>query len=163
MNTTKLKAFTLYEMLVAMVVSAIVIAIAASIFILVSKQFNSFKQHATNQTKIRQLHYVLTNEMAWSNSVYLDQNYRTVTFSNDLKKSIISFDYDMVIFKNDTIAENIMFLGLFEDKEVEYGYIDALKVYYSIKGVEKQMFYSKEYDSEFYMNKQVIERSRNNY
>ena len=151
MSTTKLKAFTLYEMLVAMIVSAIVMAITASIFILVSKQFNSFRIQTDNEIKIRQLHSILMNEVAWSNRIYIDQYYKKIIFSNELKKSVISFDNEVAIFKNDTIAENILFQGFFENKEIEDGNIDALKLIYMSHNIEKQLFYYKNYDAEFYI------------
>ena len=151
MNTTKLKAFTLYEMLVAMIVSAIVMGITANVFLIVSKQFNSFRLQTDNEIKIRQLHQILINETAWSNVIYIDQYYKKIIFSNDLKKNIISFDNDVVIFKNDTIAENIIFKGYFENKEIEDGNIEALKLNYISHNIEKQLFYYKDYDAEFYV------------
>ncbi len=152
MNITKLKAFTLYEMIVVMIISAIVMALAAAVFLLVSKQFNSFKDQTDRETRIRQLYSTITNETAEYNRIYINQQAKTVTFSNELKKSIIHFNNGFITYKGDTITKGIQIFGYFKDKEVKNGYVDALKVIYTSHNMKKELFFFKEYDAAFYIN-----------
>tara|TARA_Y100001001_G_scaffold158355_1_gene177746 strand:+ start:14171 stop:14641 length:471 start_codon:yes stop_codon:yes gene_type:complete len=147
-NKTKLKAFTLSEMLVVLAITAIVVSLAFVILNLVTKQIQLISTNYINDTEVDKLENALWIDLnAYETVIYNEQN-RILYFSNSNKRITYVFSDNYSLRNQDTLIQvdglNTYFLGA----EHNTGIIDAIEL--SI-GDEK-IFVSKITDASFYLN-----------
>lgn len=70
----KLKAFTLMELLIGMIVSSIVIAIGYSTYAIIYKQFSSYKLVKNQVVECMQLNTVLQNDIQGAEFVFFNED-----------------------------------------------------------------------------------------
>ncbi len=148
--TTKIKAFTLSEMMVAIVITLLVVGMAFSVLRLVQKQMTGI---AFNLNKATQLDLL-------EQSLWLDFNrYEFIRLANDellFKNEIDSIKYEImnnVVIKDiDTFSIKVNGFEKFLDGEkVNSGYIDAIKITASKESQNKTLFIYKNNDASLYM------------
>lgn len=100
----KLKAFTIMEILISIIISSIVIALSISIYEVVIKMHLNFK-HKTEVTRnLTQLNYLLNNDFFSSDSTYV--------FDNKLELTSIANNYSVeYFFLKKTIIRNQLTLS----------------------------------------------------
>lgn len=129
----KLKAFTLMELLVGMIISSIVIAFAYSAYSLIYKQYVSYRSVKSKVIETMQLHTVMSNDFNNSeystfdsNKLKLNTTNNTLTY-NFIDSLIIRIDNELSdtfklvartiqvkpvfndVISNDTLINNIQF------------------------------------------------------
>lgn len=149
----KVKAFTLSEMLVVLVVSSLVIALAFSVLSMVRKQVITIQEN-----------YRLKQELRFFElNVIRDINTNSVTFSKNEGKLVLKGINDNIVYqfldsvvirKRDTLHISIKNKTLFLDgKVVQEGTIDAMELEVSFPFPNQTLFVQQQKDATYYLNK----------
>lgn len=127
MQSAKVKSFTLAEMLVVMIITAIVVGIAFSVLNLVQKQVRGIQKNFSKTTELS-----LFEQRLWQDF----NNHNSITYHNE--KLVMLSDNDTVTYtftkeyilrKKDTIRARLTIAKAFyKGHEIRSGPIDALKI-----------------------------------
>jgi prepilin-type N-terminal cleavage/methylation domain-containing protein len=88
---TKFKAFTLVELLVGMIISALVISFCYSAYTIIYKQFLNYKNIKTQLVNAMQLNTILTTDFITSESVFYNEDKLVL---NSLDKSFLIYSFN---------------------------------------------------------------------
>ncbi|MGY3793199.1 PulJ/GspJ family protein [uncultured Aquimarina sp.] len=133
MNTSahKIKAFTLTEMMVVLVITAIVVGLAFSVLSLVQKNMRSIENNYEYQSQIRSLEVALTIDFNKYTSIHWNAKENILSLSSPNKENRYIFTKDSVYNNQDTFRLQIKDIQyFFEGKKVNSGSIDAVKLKY---------------------------------
>ena len=100
----KLKAFTLLELLIAMVISSIVVAFGYSVYSLMYKQYLSYKKTKTEIVKTMQFNTVLTNDFYNSEEITFSENTIAI-FRKNNEPLIYTFNDNFILRKANEITD----------------------------------------------------------
>ncbi|VXB36736.1 conserved hypothetical protein [Flavobacterium sp. 9AF] len=146
---TKTKSFTLSEMLVVLIITAIVVGLAFSVLTLVRKQIFILQTNAEQTTKKELFEYKLNLDCnRYSEIKLLDDN--TLLLKSEIDSVLYTFNIPLVVLNNqDTIATNLHEITYFyKNKLVNQGRIDAIKIMIEPKkGIFKPLFIYKTNDA----------------
>ncbi|MEZ5199160.1 MAG: hypothetical protein R2764_23095 [Bacteroidales bacterium] len=94
----KLKAFTIVEIIVAMIISTFIIMIVMMVYFVLNTQFLIYKQLNEEVQKIYELHFLLQKDFDEAEAVYFnkDSNIMTLIGKKETKYQI----YDSLIVRN---------------------------------------------------------------
>ncbi|TRW21071.1 hypothetical protein FMM05_20635 [Flavobacterium zepuense] len=127
MYAAKLKSFTLSEMLVVMIITAIVVGMAFSVLSLVQKQVYIIKRNFDKTTELSLLEQRLWQDFNSHNTLNY-QNQKLVALS-DTDTITYSFSESFVLRNTDTIYAKLQIEKLlFNGREVKSGYTDAIGI-----------------------------------
>lgn len=147
----KITSFTLPEILVILLISAIVVGLAFSVLHLVQQNYNSIRKNYRISTEVQHLQQQLNLDFNRYRKITFNKDQQTLNFSHQLDSVFYSFKDDIIFRKKDTIAlvaEEFIFY--FNGLEVSSGPIDALKL--RIGGEAKtQLFIYKVNDAKTYV------------
>lgn len=147
-SKTKLKAFTLSEMLVVLAITAIVVGLAFVILNLVTKQIQLISTNYISDTEVDKLENALWIDFNAYETVNYNKQNKTLYLSNSNRRITYVFSDNYSLRNQDTLIRvdglNTFFLGAGQN----LGSIDAIEL--SI-GDEK-IFVSKKTDASFYLN-----------
>lgn len=144
----KIKSFTLSEMLVVLIITAIVVGIAFSVLSLVRKQVAKLQSDTDKNIQYDLLKNRVTFDFYKFNNIkVLDNN--QILFKSEIDSSIYEFKDDLLIVKQDTIAKNLKEVKFwYNNSEVSIGKIDAVNlVIEETKGVFRSVFVYKNNDA----------------
>lgn len=152
MLNKKIKAFTLAEMLVVLVISGIIITMTLLVLNLVQLQMKSIQTIYTKNSELNMLERVL-----WNDFNHYNLSYNSIT--NQLqgiseKDSVIYTFHEQYITRDlDTLAVVIMKKKVFLDgEEVKNSAIDAIELHTSEEIKNREIFVFKIKDAAHYMN-----------
>lgn len=151
MEQIKIKSFTLSELLVVMVITAIVVGIAFSVLNLVQKQIRGIQKNYAKTTELALLEQHLWQDFNLHyNAIYNEQ--KLLLFS-DTDTITYSFNTDYTLRNTDTIplkieVSRMYYLG----KEVQSGAIDALSVAAEKELPDYSIFVSSKHDASHFIN-----------
>lgn len=150
--TKKIESFTLAEMLVVLVISAIVVSLAIAVLMLVQKQMQSIQSIEEKKQEIIFLERALWQDFNQGRPHYqLKEKILTKYSKRDTVR--YKFNDGYVLRNDDTLKVDIKNIQFFLDgHEIKEGYVDAIGVLFSEKFHHKELFISKIKDAEFYMN-----------
>lgn len=86
----KLFAFTISELVVAMLISSIAISLAIFSFLGISKQVHRYQMSVSKQDQIQQFYTALSHDFYKSDSIYLNNNYLELISEKDYVRYQIS-------------------------------------------------------------------------
>ena len=150
---SKIKSFTLSELLVAMIITVIVVGLAFSVLNLVRRQIFVIEKN-----------YNRTTELAFfKQRIWLDFNKNRGVIYNPVDNQIIlqseldtisySFKGDFVLRNKDTLKTKIKIEKLyFGGKEIKQGTIDAISFLEEKEASDSHFFVFKKNDATFFMN-----------
>lgn len=152
-QTKKVDAFTLSEMLVVLVVSSIVISITFMVLQLVQKQVRTIRTNFKKQQQV-----VLLDRLLWqdfnSHNVHYNQSSDFLVFTNNIDTIQYAFYSDFVVRQTDTIKTAITNKALFlNGATVTNGTIDAITLYTEKLYDSNKIFAYKQKDAAYYLNK----------
>lgn len=149
-NSTKIKSFTLAELLVVMLITAIIAGLAFSVLNLVHDQIRSIENNFKKTTALSLCEQRLWQDLNTYNTVTYTQD--ILTMASDVDTITYTFNPDYIIREYDTIKSKISIEKIFyEGREVKTGNVDAIKLTSpDIKGYS--IFISKENDAALKMN-----------
>jgi len=127
MHIAKVKSFTLSEMLVVMIITAIVVGLAFSVLGLVQKQVHIIKRNFDKTTELSLLEQRLWQDFNSHNTLNY-QDHKLVAIS-DTDTVTYSFSESFVLRNTDTIYTKLQIEKLLSNgNEVKSGYIDAIGI-----------------------------------
>jgi prepilin-type N-terminal cleavage/methylation domain-containing protein len=153
MPKNKIKSFTLPELLIVMVITAVVIGMAFSVLRLVQKQIHAIE---TNFQKTS--HLALFEQKLWLdfNELYTieySENSHSLLMQSEMDTVLYSFQENYTLRNRDTLKLKLEVVKIFfEGKTVKDGNIDAISISGFKELPEYEIFVSKKNDLTFNMN-----------
>lgn len=155
MATGKLKSFTLAELLVVMIITAIVVGMAFSVLRLVQKQIHTIQ---TNFEKTSTL--VLFEQRLWQDfnephKILYDDQKQILLMTSEVDTVTYSFQEKFTMRNLDTIKLKINPNKVFfKGKEIKAGTVDAITLFAETELPDYQIFVSKKNDVTLFMNQE---------
>ncbi|MNL34387.1 hypothetical protein D3C87_1563580 [compost metagenome] len=155
MATGKLKSFTLAELLVVMIITAIVVGMAFSVLRLVQKQIHTIQ---TNFEKTSTL--VLFEQKLWQDfnephKIIYDDQKQILIMISEIDTVTYSFQEKFTMRNLDTIKLKINPNKVFfKGKEIKAGTVDAITLFAETELPDYQIFVSKKNDVTLFMNQE---------
>ena len=153
MKIKKLKAFTLSELLVVMLLTVIVVGLAFAVLNLIQKQMHLTQNNYRANTELDLLKQALwTDFRSHSQGFYYAEQQR-LSLSNAIHTVDYRFVDDYVVRQQDTFQISLAQRKLFYlGEEVASGKVDALELLTAKGRGEKLVFVYREQDAANYMN-----------
>lgn len=149
----KIRAFTLTELLVVMVISTIVISLAFLVLTMVQKQVKTIKENLYLKQAIENLDSVLWKDFNESNNVVLEKEF--ISFEKELDTVIYTLQEKVIIREKDSFFIQTNDKTFFLDGlKVENGFIDALTLEFNNIYNTNKLFVYRKKDASFYLNKE---------
>ncbi len=149
----KIKAFTLNEMLVVLLITSLVVGMAYSVLRLVQVQMGGISGNYERNTELNLLRQSLWIDFNQSDRIRFDPSKNELLLTNGLKRISYSFQEDRVIKDKDTFAIKITSLDrYFNGMKTGFGEIDAIDLYTSKELGGKRIFVFKRNATTSYMN-----------
>jgi len=127
MKPTKVQSFTLAEMLVVMIITAIVIGLAFSVLSLVQKQVHGIQKNFSKTTELSLLEQRLWQDFNQHNIISYHDHKIALLSDNDTV--YYNIDQTFVLRNTDTLHTKITITKMFNNgREVSSGTIDALSI-----------------------------------
>jgi type II secretory pathway pseudopilin PulG len=150
--TKKIKAFTLNEMLVVLLITSLVVGMAFSVLRLVQQQMDGLTHNYERNTELNLLRQSLWIDFNQCDGVWYDAPEQKLLFVNELKRVTYQFQGDYVIKERDTFFIPIDEKRIYFDGEhARFGEIDALDLRTSQEG-GRRIFVFKRNSSTSYIN-----------
>lgn len=128
--TQRIKAFTLHEMLVVLLITTLVVGMAYSVLRLVQVQMSGIASNYSEAAEIRRLKQSLWADFHSHNNVWYRNDTKEMIMANELQQVRYHFREHMVVKAQDTFMVDIRELTPYFDTEsVTNGEIDALDMY----------------------------------
>lgn len=152
MNKTKLKAFTLAEMIVVLVVASIVISMGFLVLNMVRKQVSLIQTNYQKKQEVQFFEVTLTRDFN-KRKAFFNQKKGKLTLKN--RKDSISYVFldQYIVREMDTFNLEVKNKKLFLDGvEVKGKFIDAIEISLSEQFSNKNLFIQQTKDASFYIN-----------
>lgn len=128
--TKKIKAFTLHEMLVVLLITALVVGMAYSVLRLVQIQMNGISSNYEQTTEVRLLKQRLWIDFNQYDRIWYNAANRELLLSNEIKEVTYQFQKELVLKGQDTFhVKTKELLPYFEAGTINEGEIDALDLF----------------------------------
>ena len=125
----KIKAFTLSEMIVVLLITIIVVGLAFSVLRLVQKQMGGMQKNYENGTEVNLLRQALWIDFATYPTSHYNEANNTLRFENELGYKDYIFESEWILQEKDTFNIKLKSKNFFLDgKEYASGEIDALQL-----------------------------------
>ncbi|MDC9722884.1 MAG: prepilin-type N-terminal cleavage/methylation domain-containing protein [Urechidicola sp.] len=148
----KIKSFTLSEMMVVLVISAIVISLAITVLNLVQQQIKSINTNYEKNTELRLLERALQYDFNKGEVVYNSRDSLLISHQST-DNTIYEFHKNYILRNNDTLHFKIIAIQPFVNGQpVATGAVDALSLTLMDEIKNKELFFFKPNDATFYMN-----------
>lgn len=152
MKKTKLKAFTLAEMIVVLVVASIVISMGFLVLNMVRKQVSLIQTNYQKKQEVQFFEATLTIDFNKRNA-FFDKKQEKLTLKNTKDSISYTFLDQCIVREKDTFNLEEKNKKLFLDGvEVKGGVIDAIEISLSEHFSKKQFFIQQKKDASFYLN-----------
>ncbi len=150
--TKKIKAFTLSEMLVVLVISGIIITITILVLGLVQGQIRNMQKNYNTDTEIRLLERALWGDFNKFNLTY-NNSTEDIVARSEIDTVTYHFTNQYIVRNIDTIRTTVIKKRFFLDgNEVTSGAFDAIELQLSKEIKNKKLFIFKKNDATHYMN-----------
>lgn len=149
----KIKAFTLSEMIIVVLLTVIVVGLAFSVLQLVQKHMYAIKNNFENSTNVTLLEQSLWIDAARSNSIQYNIYEEQLRFVSEVDTIVYDFEKDFITKELDTFKVGITdTFFYFEGKETTNDRIDAFKLITDKEFQHRAIFIYKQNDAAIYMN-----------
>ena len=143
----KIKSFTLTEMMVVLVISAIVVGLAFTILSIVQKNMLSIEENYTYSTELTQLEVALTADFNSFTRVDWIENQDMLQFSSPLASRSYVFYQDSIVSDISMFKVQLKDKSFFfEGKSINSGSIDAIKLKFAKTSDNHAIFVYKKND-----------------
>ncbi|MEQ3663786.1 prepilin-type N-terminal cleavage/methylation domain-containing protein [Olleya sp.] len=152
-QTSKIKAFTLSEMIIVLVLTSIVLGLAFSILNLVQKHMVFIEQNYKNNVVLNTLETSLWLDFNRYNDIKFDLLENELKFFTALDSVSYKFNKDFIVKQQDTFKITLENKELyFVTNQVQEGKVDAIKLVMKKKLQNQQLFVFKSNDASSFMN-----------
>lgn len=151
-NIKKIKAFTLSEMIVVLILTSIVVGLAFSVLRLVQKQIFAIQQNYYKSTEINKLKTALWIDFNRYQDIKYNALNNELLLKNELDSVSYRFSEDYIVSDIDTFrikleAKQIFFNGLISKTNK----VDAIKIKTSKSNRSQELFIFKKNDATVYI------------
>jgi hypothetical protein len=155
MAARKLKSFTLAELLVVMIITAIVVGMAFTVLRIVQKQIHAIQTNFDKTSTLALFEQKLWQDFNETNAIIYDNQNQTLMMTSEIDTITYLFKEDFSMRNLDTIKLKINpNNAFFKGKEVTKGYIDAIRLSAETSLPDYEIFVSKKNDITFFMNQE---------
>jgi len=155
MAARKLKSFTLAELLVVMIITAIVVGMAFTVLRIVQKQIHAIQTNFDKTSILALFEQKLWQDFNETNAIIYDNQNQTLMMTSEIDTITYLFKEDFSMRNLDTIKLKIdPKNAFFKGKEVTKGYIDAIRLSAETSLPDYEIFVSKKNDITFFMNQE---------
>lgn len=155
MAARKLKSFTLSELLVVMIITAIVVGIAFSVLRLVQKQIHAIQSNFDKTSTLALFEQQLWQDFNEPHTIIYDNANQVLAMTSEVDTVMYSFKEKFTMRNLDTIKLKINPSKIFfKGKEVKTGPIDAITIFAGTELPDYHIFVSKKNDVTLFMNQE---------
>ncbi|MDL2145176.1 prepilin-type N-terminal cleavage/methylation domain-containing protein [Flavobacterium tructae] len=155
MATGKLRSFTLSELLVVMIITAIVVGMAFSVLRLVQKQIHTIQSNFDKTTRLALFEQQLWQDFNEPHTIVFDDQNQILLMTSEIDTVMYSFKEKFAMRNRDTIKLKINPNKIFfKGKEVQSGLVDAISILAESELPDYQIFVSRKNDVTFFMNQE---------
>ncbi|RED26116.1 pilin/secretion family protein with methylation motif [Flavobacterium cutihirudinis] len=155
MAAGKLKSFTLSEMIVVMIITAIVVGMAFSVLRIVQKQIHTIQSNFEKTSTLALFEQKLWQDFNEPHMIIYDKAKQLLIMTSEIDTITYSFQENFSLRNLDTIKLKITPNKAFlRGKEISNGQIDALSIYAETELPDYRIFVSKKNDLTFFMNQE---------
>ena len=153
MSRSKIKSFTLSELLVVMIITAIVVGMAFSVLRLVQKQIVMIQNNYSKTANLSLFEQRLWQDFNAFIEVKLTENGTNLSMKSEMDSVFYKFNEDFILRNSDTIKLKLTIDRVFfEGKQVKEGNIDAISLSGELELPNYAIFVSRKNDVTFFMN-----------
>ena len=153
LNRSKIEAFTLSEIIIVLILTSIVVALAFSTLRLVQYQMQGMTSNLNQNAHLNRLETSLYLDFNRYATIEYSNNRNALMFSSPTRRTTYTFRENYVIKEDDTLLIATKKLSVFLDgKTIADGPVDGLKLELTNDFQEQSLFVFKEKDATFYMN-----------
>jgi type II secretory pathway component PulJ len=151
----KVKSFTLSELLVVMIITAIVVGMAFSVLRLVQKQIHTIQKNYDKSTNLSLFEQRLWQDFNEYSQIQFDENENKLMLQSEMDTITYSFQDDFILRDNDTIKLKLVIDKiLMEGKLIKNGNIDAMSISGETELPKYKIFVSKRNDLTLSINQE---------
>lgn len=155
MAKNKIKSFTLPELLVVMIITAIIVGMAFSVLRLVQKQIHTIQKNFDKTSNLVLFEQRLWQDFNEFSKVQFNSKENSLLLESEMDTVFYSFQEDFTLRNTDTLKLKLGIVKiLFAGKEVKEGDIDAITISGEAELPDYAMFVSKKNDVTFFMNQE---------
>ena len=149
----KIRAFTLSEMIVVLILTSIIVGMAFSVLTLVQKHMNSIQINFNKNTELNKLEQSLSLDFNRYSYVTYKPYEDALIFASEIDSITYIFTNKYIVTKLDTFNIDIERKTFFFDGEkVEIGNVDAIKLETSKTFRSQLLFIFKKNDATLFLN-----------
>jgi type II secretory pathway pseudopilin PulG len=153
MSKNKIKSFTLSELLIVMVITAIVVGMAFSVLRLVQKQIHTIQKNFDKTSALALFEQRLWQDFNELHSIQYEVNGNSLFMESEMDTVVYSFQEDYTLRNSDTLRLKLTLDKiLFKGKEIQQGPTDAISISGKAELPDYEIFISKKNDATLFMN-----------
>ena len=150
---TKVKALTLNEMVIVMIITTIVVGLAFTVLSIIQRHMWSIKQNFSLNTELNRLEEVLWIDANNYNTISYNKEESMVKFKTVLDSMTYQFHKDYVLRDKDTFYLQIAYKAFyFNGAKVTEGKVDAIDIKLSKKYRDQRLFVFKINDAKQFID-----------
>lgn len=155
MDAGKLKSFTLSELLIVMIITAIVVGMAFSVLRLVQKQIHTIQTNFDKSSTLALFEQRLWLDFNEPHEILYNVQKQNIMLISEIDTVTYSFQENYTLRNQDTIKLKLIAQNAFlNGKEIREGMIDAIKISAETTLPNYEIFVSKKNDITFFMNQE---------
>lgn len=155
MAAGKLKSFTLSELLIVMIITAIVVGMAFSVLRLVQKQIHTIQANFNKTSTLALFEQRLWQDFNEPHEILYNVQKQNIMIISEIDTVNYSFQENYTLRNQDTIKLKLIAQNAFlNGKEIKDGMIDAIKISAETTLPNYEIFVSKKNDITFFMNQE---------
>jgi len=152
-NNKKIKAFTLGEMIVVLILTSIVVGLAFSVLNLVQKQMSAIQNNYNKSLELNKLETSLWLDFNRYSDIRFNELDNELLFSNELDSISYTFNEQSIIKEQDTFLIKLDSKQFYFDGIPSTSYkADAIKLITSKEFLNRELFIFKKNDATAYMD-----------
>lgn len=148
---SKIKSFTLTEMVVVMILTAIVISISLLVLTVIQKELKSIQRNYKNTTEVKALEQILWKDFNNAEVYYLKEKQELICVT-PVCKVLYQFKDDFIIRNRDTLKLVISEKKVLLDMNEAIGVVDGIQLKFTKQFLNKELFIHKSKSASYYMN-----------
>jgi len=152
-DKSKIRAFTLSEMVVVLILTSVLVGLAFSVLSLVHKHITSIQNNFNKNTELDMLQQTLWLDFNRYSKIEYNAIEDQLKFSNEMDSLRYQFHETYIVRDQDTLQVQLYGKTVFFDGSiVETGYVDAIRLETSETFQSQQLFVFKDNDATLFMN-----------
>lgn len=150
---SKVKSFTLSELLVTMIITVIVVGLAFTVLNLVRKQINAIQKNYNRTTELAFFKQRIWLDFNKNYDITYNATENQVVLKSDFDTISYNFEDDFVMRNKDTLKTKVKIEKIFfQGNEIKQGNIDAIAFIEDKEAAYSHFFIFKNNDATFFMN-----------